>query len=438
MGIVYHKKGRYYTLKGKYKNEFGKWVDYERTTPEFQYKKKSDAQHADKLLREELSRKSQTTLKVKMTFAQVSEIYLNQMRSQRKASTIETDIETLRILGDINNMQIDLIKSSTIQKLLNDMDQQDYSISYIKKVYTTIRKIFNYADKERILNENPMDKVVMIKRPNVVKKNEHKFWTPKEFEIFLSVIDEIQYYTIFNFLFHTGCRKGEALALTWEDIDFVRKTFHIDKTCTQDIKGIPFLITPPKTPNSYRTKRMSNHLTDIMKKWYDHQSELYGFNKKCFVFGTLDKPLPTSNLENRFKRYRGYADGWVNAEMMIGCDKPKIGDIIKIKDGEIMNKPNGDRKLRDRTYSDNVIIDSVADDSDSKFPYHVKLPIKDIPIHGLRHSHATLLINNIRNGANIKAIADRLGDTVEQLLKTYAHLFQETEDELIEIIERNT
>ena len=51
MGVLYHSKGRYYTLKGKYKNEYGKWVDYERTSKEYQFKKKTDAVEADKKLR---------------------------------------------------------------------------------------------------------------------------------------------------------------------------------------------------------------------------------------------------------------------------------------------------------------------------------------------------------------------------------------------------
>ena len=53
-------------------------------------------------------------------------------------------------------------------------------------------------------------------------------------------------------------------------------------------------------------------------------------------------------------------------------------------------------------------------------------------MHDLRHSHVSLLINE---GANVQAIADRIGDTVNQVLKTYAHLFEKTEDELIEIID---
>lgn len=60
--------------------------------------------------------------------------------------------------------------------------------------------------------------------------------------------------------------------------------------------------------------------------------------------------------------------------------------------------------------------------------------LKRITLHGFRHSHVSFLINN---GANIKAIASRVGDTVDQVLKTYSHLFQKTEDELIDLIENN-
>lgn len=44
----------------------------------------------------------------------------------------------------------------------------------------------------------------------------------------------------------------------------------------------------------------------------------------------------------------------------------------------------------------------------------------------------SLLINE---GANVQAIADRIGDTVSQVLKTYSHLFEKTEDELINILD---
>ncbi len=61
--------------------------------------------------------------------------------------------------------------------------------------------------------------------------------------------------------------------------------------------------------------------------------------------------------------------------------------------------------------------------------------VKPIRIHDLRHSHATWLINN---GANIVSVSKRLGHaTIEQTLKTYTHLLQSTEDDLLELIEKN-
>ena len=55
-----------------------------------------------------------------------------------------------------------------------------------------------------------------------------------------------------------------------------------------------------------------------------------------------------------------------------------------------------------------------------------------IRIHDLRHSHATVLINN---GANIVAISRRLGHaSINQTLRTYSHLLQKSDDELMDII----
>lgn len=61
-----------------------------------------------------------------------------------------------------------------------------------------------------------------------------------------------------------------------------------------------------------------------------------------------------------------------------------------------------------------------------------KAGIKKIRLHDLRHSHATMLINN---GANIVAVSKRLGhSSVDQTLKTYTHLFKETNQSMIETI----
>ena len=61
-----------------------------------------------------------------------------------------------------------------------------------------------------------------------------------------------------------------------------------------------------------------------------------------------------------------------------------------------------------------------------------KAGVKQIRLHDLRYSCASLLINK---GANIQVVAKYLGQTkIEKTLKTYSHLFISTLDEIINVI----
>lgn len=54
--------------------------------------------------------------------------------------------------------------------------------------------------------------------------------------------------------------------------------------------------------------------------------------------------------------------------------------------------------------------------------YCNKAGVEIIRIHDLRHSFVSMLIHL---GANLMVVADLIGDTVEQVMKTYGHLYQE-------------
>lgn len=57
-----------------------------------------------------------------------------------------------------------------------------------------------------------------------------------------------------------------------------------------------------------------------------------------------------------------------------------------------------------------------------KFENYIKLAgLKKIRIHDLRHSFVSMLIHL---GANLTVVADAIGDTLEQVTKTYAHLYE--------------
>lgn len=68
-----------------------------------------------------------------------------------------------------------------------------------------------------------------------------------------------------------------------------------------------------------------------------------------------------------------------------------------------------------------------------KFDLYIKASgVKRIRVHDLRHSHASLLINTGENQlATIYIIAQRLGDTVEMIFRTYGHMFPNTQKDMI-------
>lgn len=432
MAVVYDAKTRLYHIKGKYKDEYGKWKDYERFTGKNGFKGKKEAKKADEEFRKKMEKCLPDKLNSQLTVADLWSLYEKDHRNLLKASTLQNDKDSLsvveKIIPGFKDHKISTLKENTIKLVMEHLDQKQYSLNYIKKIYTTLNKLFNYAVKKEYLEDSPMKHVNMIKRPNEVKNDEIKFWTPEQFKKFISNIDDEQYYTLFNFLYFTGCRIGEALALTWKDIDFNKSTYSITKTCVQELKGIPYLITPPKTKNSVRRPKMPNILSSIMKKWHFSQSRMYNFNDNCFIFG-LDKPKSESTVRKRFDRYKNFFDGWVPKEK-ITMDDPHINAIITITDGKIYNDEHGYRAIRE--CSNELLIVGVSANEHDKCHYKVSMCLPDINLHDLRHSHVSLLINE---GANVQAIADRIGDTVSQVLKTYAHLFEKTEDELITILD---
>lgn len=301
------------------------------------------------------------------TFQDLCLLYFNDKKNQKKTSTVQSDQYCLKKFQHLYQMEASSITCEQIDQVLSKMDENGLKTSYINKVRSAIQKIFYYAVNEEYLSVNPMKKVAIYKKPDEITQEMH-FWTYSEFLTFCEHFDQVKderYYTLFVFLYYTGCRKGEALALKWEDIDFEKKLVKISKTLAQQLRGCSYKLTPPKTRNSIRRIRLPFQLIEVLEKRYVKLSHQKGFSQSFFIFNHQE-PLGLKYIGPKFHYYAKNAG----------------------------------------------------------------VPL--IRVHDLRHSHASLLINN---GANIKAIASRLGDNVDTILSVYTHLFQETEDELVQIIE---
>ena len=153
----------------------------------------------------------------------------------RKEITLENQVYPL--IGDICMSQVSF---DDIQDMINELKKQDLSYSTIKKAYEAINGCFKYALIKGDINKNPCIGVTLPKNLKH-QDGDIKFYTEKQVELLLNQ-STIKYnngkskyrlgYGI-QLLLYTGLRIGEALALTWEDVDIQNKTIKVNKNLKQ-------------------------------------------------------------------------------------------------------------------------------------------------------------------------------------------------------------
>ena len=134
------------------------------------------------------------------------------------------------------------ITTQEIIKLLKILQEKKYSQKVISTQLNVLNMIFNKAIISGDLNNNPCSAVQV---PKGVPKKKRELPTDRDFEI----VENSDWLFPF-FLLYTGCRRGEALAITYEDIDWEKKIIHINKAV--GFKGnIPY-IKSTKTEAGFR------------------------------------------------------------------------------------------------------------------------------------------------------------------------------------------
>ena len=153
----------------------------------------------------------------------------------RKETTLENQVYPL-----IGNIYMSQVSFDDIQLMVNELKKQNLSYSTIKKAYEAINGCFKYALIKGDVNRNPC---VGITLPKNLKRQDSdiKFFTEEQIKLMLEQVvfkysnGNFKYRLGYGvqFLLYTGLRIGEALALTWEDVDFQNKSVRVNKNLKQ-------------------------------------------------------------------------------------------------------------------------------------------------------------------------------------------------------------
>lgn len=181
----------------------------------------------------------------------------------RLERTFEKQIENTRV----GRSQLGTLTTLEIQTLLNSY-ARTLSYSTIKKVYGLLNNCFRYAVAVRDIPHNPVDGVFLPKEENLaIQTKTIQIMADSDLQrleaamnpTYSNGLPRYRYAAAYVLIANTGLRSGEALALTWDKVDFSSRTITISQNASrikrrenEILAGSEQIITTTKTKSGIR------------------------------------------------------------------------------------------------------------------------------------------------------------------------------------------
>lgn len=134
------------------------------------------------------------------------------------------------------------------------------SASTIQRIFVLLRLTLDGAVRDGLLARNPARQV---RQPSVERVEAH-FLTAEQTRAVLEDAKSSRAWPVLVLIAMTGIRRGEALALTWVDVDFDAGVLHVRRTLSR-VSG-ELVVTSPKTLKSRRTLPMSKPVIRLLRE----------------------------------------------------------------------------------------------------------------------------------------------------------------------------
>ena len=183
-----------------------------------------------------------------------------------------------RILEYFEGDYISEIKTSDVDKFIKYLAlEQCFSAQTVTAHLNITQMIFTYAVVHDIILSSPAEQVSV---PRGLKKASRRAPTKEEMEIVKANVNK-PFGLFYFFILYTGCRRGEALAIQFKDIDREHKVIHITKS-------VYFVSNKPeiKSPKTEAGKRDIPLLDILAEKLPKGKSESFLFSGEKLMSST--------------------------------------------------------------------------------------------------------------------------------------------------------
>lgn len=213
-------------------------------------------------------------------------------------------------LEDIDFKDIKRFQKEMVEGKYRTRENTIFSVSYINGVVQLLKRLLSYANMMDYADFS-YEQLRGLKSIHNLKdkgrfKKQQIIWKISDFNVFLQYVDDEKYKALFNVLFYTGLRKGEAVSLCWKDVDLIEQTIAVTSTACR-VKGKGQIVKEPKSKCSYRIVHINDSLNEMLLNLYLEEKEKYKTNiNHHYVFGSY-KMIAYTTLDRRFRKYKRVA-----------------------------------------------------------------------------------------------------------------------------------
>ena len=196
--------------------------------------------------------------------------------------------------GDIQGFYTDLKKNGRL--LRTELYGEGLSDQTARGIHTTLHAALDRAVEEKLLFRNPADR---CKLPPA-KSREMKVLTPEEMQRLLIQAREDGCYELLLLELSTGLRRGEILALQWDDLNLRTGALRVERQVHR-VKG-ELVVSPPKTKAGNRTVILPAPVLNVLKAYQKTVHSRWMFPSPVKEDSPLDPAAVRKRLQTVLER----------------------------------------------------------------------------------------------------------------------------------------
>ena len=210
-------------------------------------------------------------------YKELAELWLKSYEMTVKPQTF---IATKRMIYNhltpvFGELKLDKLSVSYIQGFINDLSKE---FVHFGTVHSINKRVLQYGVSLQLIPFNPARDVIL---PKVVKPDNKaiKFIDYDDLKALMSYMEKLSNkkysyyfdYVLYSVLLATGCRFGEAIALTWSDIDFENATIDINKNYNRLVD----IVGTPKSKAGFRVISIDQKTVNLLRLYKNRQRRLF-------------------------------------------------------------------------------------------------------------------------------------------------------------------